>query len=331
MLSVYPWQQPEWRRLLEMKTGNRLPHALLLCGVEGIGLKHFAQVFAMRVLCSSNTVNGERACGQCRDCQLNIAGNHPDLLTVEPEADSKQIKIEQIRNLIDYVALKSFSADTKIAIIDPANAMNRFTANALLKTLEEPPEQSRLILISHRPSLLPITIRSRCQRIDFKPAYGDAAISWLKEHIDPTAVSLELLLAVAYGGPLHALNLAERDVLSYRNTLLDDMRALCRGPVDVTGMAARWHELGGESVLNSLLQLLQDLIHLKLPHHNKKLINQDIKQDLQDLVKTVDLPALVRNYDFTLKTFQELNAPLNYNPLALLEAVLVSWQVPEQV
>ena len=328
MLTIYPWQQTQWQQLLNMREQNRLPHALLLTGPEGIGLNHFARVFAASLLCLSRTAENV-SCGTCQSCQLFTAGNHPDMVFIEPEEQGKQIKIAQIRELIDYVALKSFSGDAKIAIIDPADAMNRATANALLKTLEEPPAQSKLLLISHRPENLPITIRSRCQRIDFQHAFDEASSSWLQQNLDQTEMPPELLLKLSAGGPLKAITLIEEEQLDIRQTLLSDLKRLRKQGCNPVQIAADWQSIGVENVLSWLMKVLLDLIKLKLLKDRASLMNLDLKEDLQDLVNSLDLLALVRSYDFVLLKYQQSSGPMNYNPLSILEEIVLFWNSPE--
>jgi DNA polymerase III subunit delta' len=331
MLETYPWQNEQKNRLLEMQQQKRFPHALLLCGPEGIGLNHFAQTFAMQMLCLAKTADSTTACGSCQSCQLFMAGSHPDINMIEPEEEGKQIKIAQIRELIEYVGLKSFSGNLKIAIIEPADAMNRATANALLKTLEEPPPQSMLFLLSHRPSSLPITIRSRCQRIDFQPTYHDAALDWLGKQSMDSGLSTELLLRLAGGGPLKALELIEDEQLAFRNTLIKDLKSLSKKNGDPVQIAASWQALGLNNILNSLIRILQDLIRLKLLQERANLVNIDLKEDLQDLVNSLDLVGLVRKYDFILLKYQQSTGPMNYNALSILEEIVVNWNSPETV
>ncbi len=329
MINIYPWQNEQWQRLMEMQQQDRLPHAILFCGPDGIGLKKFAQTAAMQLLCLSKNPENNHACGRCQSCQLYSAGNHPDLSLIEPEETGKQLKIAQVRELIEYVALKSFSGKQKIAIIEPADAMNRATANALLKTLEEPPSQSMLFLLSHIPSKLPITIRSRCQRIDFKPAYNQTDIDWLKNNLVDSKLSAEALLRLSGGGPLKALSLLEDEQLEFRHTLLKDLKFMSKKNCDPVQIAANWHTLGLESVLSWLMKIILDLIRLKLLRDRANLINLDLKEDLQDLVNSLDLVALVRNYDFVLLKYQQSTGPMNYNPLSIIEEVVLHWNNPE--
>jgi DNA polymerase III subunit delta' len=331
MIDIYPWQQKQSQRLLEMQRQDRLPHALLLCGPEGIGLSHFAQAFAKQMLCLSNDLDPDNACGTCQSCQLFVAGSHPDISIIEPEEEGKQLKIAQIRELIEYVTLKSFSGKMKVAIIKSADSMNRATANALLKTLEEPPEQSMLILLSHRPSNLPVTIRSRCQRIDFEAAMDDSAVNWLNSQSYNSELSADLLLRLSGGGPLKALNMVEEEQLEHRHTLLNDLKSLTKKNADPVQMASNWQTLGSDNIFITLMRLIQDLIRLKLQNERAKLVNLDLKEDLQDLVNSLDLAALVRNYDFVLFKYQQSTGPMNYNVLSLFEEIVINWNKPETV
>jgi DNA polymerase III subunit delta' len=328
-MEVYPWQQKQKQRLLEMQQQDRFPHALLLCGPEGIGLQQFAMTFAMQMLCLSKNIDSENACGTCQSCQLFTAGSHPDLSLIEPEEEGKQLKIAQIRELIEYVTLKSFSGKMKIAIIKSADAMNRATANALLKTLEEPPSQSMLFLLSHKPSNLPITIRSRCQRIDFDPALDEQSINWLESQSFDSNLSADLLLRLSGGGPIKALSMVEDEQLQHRATLVNDLKSLTKKNSDPVQIASNWQSLGSNNIFITLMRIIQDLIRLKLQQERANLVNLDLKEDLQDLVNSLDLVALVRNYDFVLYKYQQSTGPMNYNVLSLFEEIVVNWNKPE--
>ncbi|MDB9751992.1 DNA polymerase III subunit delta' [Gammaproteobacteria bacterium] len=329
MTKIYPWQNTQWQRFQKMQQQNRLPHAILLSGPRGIGLKEFAQSAAMQLLCLSHQTISNIACGICKSCRLYIAGNHPDLNYIEPEDSGKQIKIAQIRELIEYVTLKSFTGKRKIVIIEPADAMNRSTANALLKTLEEPPSQSMLFLLSNMPSKLPITIRSRCQRIDFKPAHTEADIDWLKNKLVDTKYSAEALLRLSGGGPLRALSLIEDEQLQFRIILLEDLKSMSIKSCDTVQIAANWQKLEIENILNWLMQITLDLIRLKLFCEKSHLMNLDLKEDLQDIANSLDLVSLIRNYDFVLLKYQQSLAHMNYNTLHIIEEILFYWNNPE--
>ena len=130
-LAPLPWQQSGWQRLQPAVESGRLPHALLLVGPEGIGKQQFAQALAALLLC--HAPDGGTPCGQCRSCTLLAAGSHADLLNVGLEEDSRVIKIDQVRGLIDFAAKTPALGASKLVVMGPAEAMNINAANALLK------------------------------------------------------------------------------------------------------------------------------------------------------------------------------------------------------
>ena len=196
-LKPYPWQLENWNTIQSVNRSERMAHAILFTGPVGIGLEYFSKCLTAGLLCDNSGVELQ-ACGDCRSCHLIQGGSHPDLVTIEPEETGKQIKVDEIRRLIDFMHLKSQYGRYKISVITPAESMNRNAANSLLKTLEEPPGQSLLILLSHRPNLLPITIRSRCQQLRFKPAYDEDTVRWLEENIETDENTKHLLTAFLY-------------------------------------------------------------------------------------------------------------------------------------
>lgn len=143
------------------------PHAVIFAGTEGVGKRPAAEICAAAILCE-NPVDGE-ACGVCENCKLFAAGTHPDFYVVEPEATktTRNIKIGQIREMQTEAALKPINSERRVVIIDGAEFMNKAAANCLLKTIEEPPSQTIFILVTANRSSLPITIRSRCQTVNF--------------------------------------------------------------------------------------------------------------------------------------------------------------------
>lgn len=158
---MYPWQTSNWQNLASSQQNKRLAHGLLLHGPKGIGKKAFAVDFAHWLLCEQPST--DKACGQCKSCQLIKAESNPDLLYLQPEEEGKAIKVDQIRELINKISLTGHGQGYRVIIISPADALNINASNSLLKTLEEPPENTVLILISDKPSKLMATIRSRTQ------------------------------------------------------------------------------------------------------------------------------------------------------------------------
>ena len=122
-----------------------------------------------------------KACGECKSCQLIKAESNPDFIKISPEEEGKAIKVDQIRGLIEKIALTSHGKTYRVIIISPADALNINASNSLLKTLEEPPANTILILITDKPSKLMATIRSRTQMIRFELPDTEQSMRWLSE------------------------------------------------------------------------------------------------------------------------------------------------------
>ncbi len=250
---IFEWQAGLWQRVLER--AGRLPHALLFAGPAGGGKRAFAEALAARELCSRPAADGH-ACGVCEDCQWRLAGNHPDLLRVVPEADqedrndasaekadsgkaaSRQIVIDQIRDLQQTLTTGGHRGGRRVAIIDPPEAMNPYTANALLKLLEEPTTNVLFLLISSSPKRLLPTIRSRCQTWAFPRPPADAAARWLADRQVPDAAAL---LAFSGGMPLAAAVLAETGNAAARKRFVADIASLPgKAPLRLAGEWDSW-------------------------------------------------------------------------------------------
>lgn len=322
--APYPWQDAPWRRLWTAQQSQRLPHALLLTGPIGSGLTAFAQAFATALLCERPDKTGRRACGDCRSCTLIAAGNHPDLIVVAPEAEGKPIRIDQVRALSDFVSLSCHYGRYKIALVDPADAMNRNAANSLLKTLEEPPAKTLILLVSSQLMLLPFTIRSRCQRIRLDATGGDLALRWVAAR-GVSAIPAEVLLRLADFGPQRALELSGTERLQQRELLLEGLEMLHAGSGEPVAIAERWLKIGIEAALEGLIKLVEDLIELGMLSAPNRVANQDLADRLARLAATAPLPALFAQLD-RLASFRRLVATTpGIAALNLLEEITINW------
>jgi DNA polymerase-3 subunit delta' len=159
-----------------------LSHGLLIHEAPGAGGDWLAKWAASLVLCQNVA---QAPCGSCRGCHSVATRQHPDLVVLQPIEESKQIRIEQIRELSEELALTAHQGSYKVAVITPADTLNRFAANALLKTLEEPPARTLIMLVVTQPSRLPATILSRCQRVRVRAPGRKEAVSWLEASRGP--------------------------------------------------------------------------------------------------------------------------------------------------
>jgi DNA polymerase III subunit delta' len=253
---------------------GRLGHAYLFVGPAGIGKHTLARELARAILCETWSAD-LRACGKCSGCALVAAGTHPDLVLAARPGDKVDLPIELIRALIEHLSLKPARGGRKVAILDDADDLTAEAANAFLKTLEEPPPGSLLILIGGpTPERQFSTILSRCQVVPFSPLRKDQVVELLREHGISDEDRLDRLVRVAGGSVGQALALDEESLWQFRKMLLD---ALANPTLDVFHLATGWNqyveEAGKEAgarrrraslVLKLLIGLLQDAHRVSL-------------------------------------------------------------------
>lgn len=320
MSAAYPWQETQWRKLLDRFGSGRFPHAMLLHGPPGLGKRAFAERLARAVLCRSK--EADPPCGQCASCEQFAAGAHPDFNRLEREEGKKDIGIAQVRGLIAELMLTSGGAGRwKAAIIEPADRMNTASANALLKTLEEPPRDTLLMLVTAHPARLPATIRSRCQQLAFSLPAQDQALAWLETQ--GRRSDWATVLRLAGGAPLAARALADADFIEAREKLLRQLADLREGGADPLAVAGDWLKRGAEELLYWLGGCLMDLVYLRAGAEEARLHNPDLRDRLQTLAEGLDLEGLHRYLDAVQRSRRLLETTANDQ--LLLEALLICW------
>jgi DNA polymerase-3 subunit delta' len=221
-VSLHPWNRGLWHDLTQDRV--RLPHALLLLGPRGVGKREFALSLGQWLLCESPAPAGP--CGECKSCDWFGQGSHPDFRLIEPQAETseetgrkggKAIAVGDVRQLSDFLGLVSHQGGWRVVVLHPAETMNPAAGNALLKTLEEPPANVLLILVSHQPRRLLPTILSRCHKLAFGLPTRDRAFEWLESVGRPEAADM---LNEVGGAPLLALEGADLERLERRRRFL---------------------------------------------------------------------------------------------------------------
>ena len=208
-----PWHKDVWEGFNRAIDTDRMPHALLLHGSNGVGKRRLAITLAQRLLCSAEA--NEYACGSCKSCKLLLAGSHPDLTILEPEEEGKKIRVDDVRTLCTKLNTTAQQGGWKIGLILVADAMNINASNALLKSLEEPQGKTLLVLVSDRLHALLPTIRSRCQKQYLATPGEDVATHWLKE-VSGNSSDVAKAIEVSNGRPLLALHNIESGTLVLR-------------------------------------------------------------------------------------------------------------------
>jgi DNA polymerase-3 subunit delta' len=241
-----PWLKGPQQRLRSALEMGHLPHSLLVLSVPGLGAEHLANWMTALVLCESQAT---RPCDACPSCRLLRSDTHPDAHVVRLEEDAQQIKIDQVRELIESLTLKSYRGGYKVGVIEGAEALNANGANAFLKTLEEPSADTVLIMIARPNHRLPATVASRCLRLRLSPPATDAAVAWLQRNApganpsgaNPSGANpWHAALALAGGAPLLAVQLDAEGLAAIDADMRQSITELAEGSVDVTLLAERW-------------------------------------------------------------------------------------------
>jgi DNA polymerase-3 subunit delta' len=248
------------------------------------------------------------------------AGSHPDLLWLVPEEVGKAIKVDQVRALTGELFMTSHAGRYKVAIIQPADAMNKNAANSLLKTLEEPTDNTLLVLLTAQPGRLPATIRSRCQQLQVAVPDALMAQQWLQDTGMESGRAI-LYLQLANGAPLKAQQLAETESVGTRDQRLQQLVAVFQGSLDPVETAKEWM---GESERQSLAwwrAWLEDMIRWQQGGQPPR--EPEVAQKLQRIVETVDCRQLFDLSDKVSNALNSLGSGLNRQ--LILEDLLIFW------
>lgn len=304
-----PWQQELWLEVTAQALQRRLAHALLLAGPRGVGKRDFARALAAFLLCEARS---GYACGRCRSCDQLAAGTHPNLIVLSPEVDEKtgktrrDISVDQIREFSEKMRLTSHYGQAKLAVIDPADALNESGVNALLKTIEEPSAETHLLLISERPLALKPTLRSRCQRLRFAPPSAEQALDWLRHK----GIRDASALGWAGGAPLRAVELQEQGLLTQYAEWARALTELAAKKRDPLAVAALVDKEQTPVFLSWLQQWLSQLLRQKLAGSDA-------------FARGLSQPALEQMLRETLEGPRRLAG--NASPQMLVEALMILW------
>jgi len=226
------WLAPLRDRLAALQQQGRLPHGLLMSGTPGAGQAELSVWLAALTICRQPAGG---PCGRCADCRLLLAGNHPDFHWIGVLPDKKEISIDQVRRLSETLSMRSYRGGAKVAVIAPAEAMNRFAFNSLLKTLEEPAESTYLVLAASRVDRVPKTILSRCMRLHLQLPDEREALAWLAPV--PGKQGWPALLALAGGAPFLAKDYAEAGLEGLDAEMQGAIDAAVDGKLDLVAFA----------------------------------------------------------------------------------------------
>ncbi len=335
--NIHPWNQVIWQNLtLEPERSN---HALLFHGNQGLGKRSLAAALGHFVITKDHD----------QSAKLFDAGSHPDLHVLMPEVlidelkqqqggehqtlseygaryiephsgkPRKTITIDQVRKLSAALTTHPHISQHRVIIIFAAQTMNRNAANALLKSLEEPPANTLFLIVSDEVSLLPKTIRSRCSLVSFTAPDRATALTWLEQQGSMPADECNTYLSVANNHPLQAIALYQGGYLGDLKAVLTDVNHLWMRRVEITGVAKKWQTIGASTSVDILQKLATDLLRFQLSEQPHAVFFPVQRPWVQTSSKKVSRPAL-------LELIEELNnakrlLSTTVDPLLVLETV----------
>ena len=335
-------QEKPVRLLSNIIQKGKIPHALLFTGIEGVGKRKAANIFAMACNClaatfpnqlfsdQSNNHAGKDSppspCGVCKSCRKIISGNHPDVISIQPE--KAHIRIGQIRDLCHMLVMKPYEARYRVVIISDAHTLNPEAGNAMLKVLEEPPDRTVLVLTAHHLHDLLPTIASRCQHIRFNPISHDALMDVLVTKEGVSAQEADLLATLAKGSLMRAVSLVSSGWIEQRNWILHliGKESLGQSPMDrVTTLLAFSEKLAQEKDrLENALEILKiwfrDL--MVYPLSPDMVVNKDLSHTLKQWTEKTTTDDLILAYDAIQSAQKKISG--NANPRLTLDVMMMS-------
>ncbi len=353
LYPLYPWQDDLYQRWTGLRA--RLPHALLLKGPQGIGKLDFSINIAQSLLCQQPLSN-ELACQNCDSCHWFKQGTHPDFRLLQSGAlsvdmqesseiqvslilknwskriaeealdeqqkkgkkPSKEISVDQVRALSGFTNLSAHQGSYRVVIIHPAETMNAKAANALLKTLEEPPERMLIILVSHKPQQLLPTILSRCLKLAVAMPTPEASMAWLQQQGNSNPATA---LALAGFAPLLAARQTEEATEAGEHSrFLQEIKQPAK--FDVYALAEQLQRTEPAQVIHWLQQWCYDLASAKLT--GKVRYNTELYDSIKIISDKIDLHKLLHYHKELIIARREAGHPLN--PKLLFESILLSYR-----
>lgn len=321
-MNWYPWLNGPYRQLIAQYQGDRGHHALLMHAAKGMGDDALIYGLSRWLLCQHP--EGEKSCGKCHSCNLMIAGNHPDWHVLTPEKGKNSLGVEPVRQLIETLYNYAQQGGAKIVWLPHAELLTEAAANALLKTLEEPPERTYFLLGCQEPSRLLPTLRSRC--FYWHLSIPDAALSsqWLSRQLQVSPLAIQTALRLGEGTPLAALELLQPERWKQREQLFQQL-GISWQQRDWLSLLPQLNHDDATDRLFWLCSLLLDVLKAQqgAGHYS---INLDQQPLIAQLANSLSNSSLQTDLQGWMQCRQQLFSVVGVNRELLLTEQLLEWE-----
>ena len=310
-------------RLRAAIRNGRLAHAYIFAGPEGLGKTLAARAFAKAILCETR---GDDACGACVACRKFEHGNHEGFETIGPEGAGQLVKIEALRQLQHRLAFASAGGEHRVVVIEPAERMRAETANAFLKTLEEPPPGVVMILITAQPAALLDTILSRCQMVRFAPVARDDIGQMLTGQHSAPPDAAALAAAMSDGSPGHAIGLLDGTLAAERDEIFDALLGLTlentpglvaelMQRIKKGGSALSGQRVTARGLLALMLYVFRDILAVTLAGDTYPLYSADRREAMHDAAVVFDSRGVLAILDLLIGGIELIGRNVNLEML----------------
>lgn len=287
---------------------GKMAHSYIFEGISGIGRRKTAMAFIQALYCEQKSDNG---CGKCSSCRKIFGGNHPDIHILEPLPDKRDIAIDQVREFQRELNLRPYEAPRKACLIEPADKMNANSANSLLKTLEEPPGNALIILLTENANILLPTIRSRCQLLHFSPLSPENICLLLKRH-NIASDKAEILAVMSEGSIERALKHDNEELPEKQRSVFDRISRISSNNISMIFETSELLSASREETLQSIdiiISFFRDLVYLL--SGDVQIINNAFKNELKQLAKRTSLLKVLEMLDLLLETRRNVQRNAN--------------------
>ncbi|KFK96489.1 MULTISPECIES: DNA polymerase III subunit delta' [unclassified Serratia (in: enterobacteria)] len=321
-MNWYPWFNAAYRQLVGQYAAGRGHHALLVHAAEGNGEDALLYALSRWLLCQQR--NGEKSCGECHSCRLMLAGNHPDYHVLAPEKGKSSLGIEPIRQVIEHLYAHAQQGGAKVVSLPLVELLTEAAANALLKTLEEPPANTFFLLACREPSLLPATLRSRCFYWHLSSPDETLSLQWLNRQAPGNQSDRLTALRLHNGAPIAAERLLQPQHWQQRSALCTALNAALPQRNMLALLAVLNHDDVAER-LHWLCSLLVDAMKWQQGAAGY-VLNQDQQPLVQQLATCLSSTSLQQIVQQWLNCRQQLLNVVGVNRELLLTEQLLAWE-----